>query len=884
MLKPRAELTEQELTDALEACANEPIHIPGAIQPYGFLIAVHEKSYLVSYVSQNIDEFVNYKAADCLNKHIENILGQGAISDVRDILIDHEQQPIQSKIIDVNGKEYDMAAHMSGQNIVMEFEPRKQNHAERIKEFYDETRNFSMGVHKAKNLEDLYQHVVDSVRSLTGIDRVKLYKFDEEWNGSVISQSKADHMTSYLDMRFPASDIPEQARILYTKNYLRIIPDIYYAPVDLISTKQQPLDLSLSMLRSVSPVHVQYLDNMKIRASMSISIIQNGKLWGLIACHHNAPLYIPYQARMVAEIMGHIFSAQLSTLENQVRESDREAQINFIESLKYSLHHNPHFTELINATSDLALNAMRADGLAAIIKGNLITHGNVPSQPVIHSLIEWLSKDQSERIVSVTDASRLGFEKLDGGFLAALVSQNRTDAVIWFRAPLIEEVQWAGNPEKPLEETKAGYRLTPRGSFDLWKQNVKERCAPWSSDNIDTAQNFVNILLESEKISAEEANLAKSEFLANMSHEIRTPMNAIVGITDLLSRTSPLTSRQKSFIETLHTSADALLALINDLLDISKIEAREIDLENIEFSMEEIIQQVVSLVSVRAQEKGLSFLVEDECVKKRMFLGDPNRIRQGILNLCSNAVKFTETGGISLDVYCHDLEDDALEELVIIVKDTGIGIPPDKLEHVFEKFEQADNSITRKYGGTGLGLAITKSLVEAMNGTISVKSHLGRGSQFTIALVLRKAHALPLVSKVETLKPEIDNLQQKYILLVEDYQPNILVAEMFLEEFGYSMDVASNGLEAIQKIKDGKFDAVIMDVQMPEMNGLEATKHIRDYEEKNGLKKTPIIGMTAHALSGDRERCLSVGMDDYISKPFDAAILENMLSYYTSVL
>ena len=384
------------------------------------------------------------------------------------------------------------------------------------------------------------------------------------------------------------------------------------------------------------------------------------------------------------------------------------------------------------------------------------------------------------------------------------------------------------------------------------------------------------------KERAEAANISKSDFLANMSHEIRTPMNAVIGLSNILATSSPLTSRQNDFIRTLQLSANSLLGLINDLLDIAKIEAHSIELEHLRFSVVKIVQETISMMKMRASEKGLTFNVQQdcECIEQRMVLGDPTRVRQILLNLCSNAVKFTEKGGISVQISCVPIPNEPKEIVKISVIDSGIGIPSDKIGDIFQKFTQADSSMNRKYGGTGLGLAITKTLTEIMGGTIELESEMGVGSTFTVCIPLeitidRNTHIADIIES-NVVAPNTNC--NSHILLVEDYAPNILVATTFLESFGYVVDVAVNGTEAVEKVKKNDYVAVLMDVQMHGMNGFDATQMIRADEKQTGKSRTHIIGMTAHALVGDRERCISAGMDDYISKPFNPDVLERMLS------
>ncbi|MDP9127615.1 MAG: ATP-binding protein [Pseudomonadota bacterium] len=381
---------------------------------------------------------------------------------------------------------------------------------------------------------------------------------------------------------------------------------------------------------------------------------------------------------------------------------------------------------------------------------------------------------------------------------------------------------------------------------------------------------------------AEAANRAKSEFLANMSHEIRTPMNVVLGLSSLLAMSSPLTERQKEFTRTLQLSAGSLLALINDLLDIEKIETRNVELEKIPFSMTTLIEEIADMMAVKAAEKGIAFKTHIDAVKDYEFIGDPGRIKQILINICGNAVKFTEAGQITLDIQLRPLPDGATVESRISVSDSGIGIPQEKLNSIFEKFTQADAGISRKYGGTGLGLAITKALVEVMGGCIDVYSSAGTGTTFRVFLPLtckRESHLPPAPPSVDKTEPHNGASNARHsILLVEDYPANVLVATSYLENFGYSWEVAENGKQAIEKYKNGSYSAILMDVQMHPINGYEATQIIRSYEGEIGKKPVPIVGMTAHALQGDREHCLAAGMDDYLSKPFNPEELRAKLS------
>ncbi|MDD1134770.1 ATP-binding protein [Pseudomonas shahriarae] len=731
----------EDFEELLANCADEPIRFPGAIQPHGALLTLREPDLQIVQVSANVASLFNHPPETLLGQPLDTLLGADNARTVQQIASQLNFIDAPALHVTLNGSEFEGLLHRHQGVLVLEFEPRYEHFQPKsVNGRASNLGKMLQRLQSAKTLQALYEISVSEIQAMTGYDRVLIYRFEEEGHGQVIAEASAPSMELFNGLFFPASDIPEQARELYRTNWLRIIPNADYEPVPLLPKLHpdtgQPLDLSFATLRSVSPIHCQYMKNMGVLSSMSISLMKGDKLWGLISCGNREPLHVPNDLRTTCQTIGQVLSLQISAMEALDISRQREEKVEALDTLNQAMSASADtvFDGLAQCPQVL-MDLVLAGGVAIIEGQQLHRYGNCPEPAQIRALHKWL-QDTGQPVFASHHLSAVyppaaDYQPVASGVLAMSLPKPVDNGVLWFRPEVKENIQWSGDPQKPLalEKSDAGLRLRPRTSFEIWKVEMAGISTKWSSGDRFAANDLRRSALENDLarqvLREQQAVHARDELVAVVSHDLRNPMTVISMLCGMMQKAfssdGAHTSRRiSSAIDTMQQAAARMNVLLEDLLDTSKIEAGRYTVKPVPLDVSQILEEAYALLAPLAQEKGvdLSFNAEPGL----QINADPERLFQVLSNLIGNAIKFTpRQGKIGISAMSNG------EEIVFAVRDSGEGIAPDQLPHVFDRYwTLTENNPT----GSGLGLYITQGIVKAHGGRIEAESELGRGSEF----------------------------------------------------------------------------------------------------------------------------------------------------------
>lgn len=743
MSKPPIDLKLPDLT----ACDREAIHIPGSIQPHGFFLNVRISDMMVIQASQNCSTFIHCGAVEIVGRPLQEAIGEHSASEVAKALAatDSGSRFLQMNALELfEGGYFDLLAHLNGESLSLEFEPSQQQGTADLRMMHTLIRTFIGDLREAGSIEAISQLAVRKTRKITGFGRVLLYRFDHQYHGQVIAEDKETHYHSYLHQRFPASDIPRQARELYLHNHIRLIADANYTPSPLHpqinALTDAPTDMTYASLRSVSPVHLQYMRNMGTLSSMSVSLVVKGRLWGLLSCHNATPRHLSFETRAACEQLGQILSLQLEAKEETEEYNHRLELRRTLVSMLAAMSNGPDFIQNLVTNGHDLLRFANATGAAVIFEGRIIRVGDAPSEAQIGMLVQWLSETQDGDIY-YTDAlssvyrSPEAIDSLASGIMALPISKIHRHYLLWFRPEVVQTIEWAGNPHlKTGTEGTAG-ALSPRRSFDIWKETVCATSLPWRKSEIEIALEFRVALLgivlrRAEEMAslAEELGRANKElesFSYSVSHDLRAPLRHIVGYTDLLSQYEgqSLTERGNRFLTNIIESARFAGKLVDDLLSFSQMGRAALRPRLLD--MNEAVRAVISHLGPELRERQVMW----DIGKLPCIQADPVFLQLAIQNLLSNAIKYTRT---KPEACIRVFAEEALDEHIIHVADNGVGFNMKYVQKLFGVFQRLHRM--EEFEGTGIGLANVRRIVERHGGRTWAKGMPNEGAVFSFAI------------------------------------------------------------------------------------------------------------------------------------------------------
>lgn len=730
----------------LTNCEQEPIHIPGSIQPHGFLLGLKNNSLIIDYCSGNIAQYISISYSQLLGKSFCEVFGEQAQESFFDYVSQNLMLSSSLLKLTLADNEFLCTLHKTGDTYILEAEPISVDE-KNASESYNQTSQFFSYMHDTHSLKELCQLVADGTRDITGYDRVMIYRFDNDYNGEVYAESKREDLEPFLGLHYPHTDIPAQARQLYMQNLLRIITDIDYTPVPVYTiddTANKNLDLSLSILRSTSPIHVQYLHNMGVGATLTISLIHKKKLWGLIACHHYSPKNLSPELRLAAQLQGHFITSQIDIRQsNEEYEIARKTAIALDKVDLTKLLSENSFREFIKEPE--LLHLCNAAGVSVIFNNKIYSNGVTPTDEETEYLSKQLVKHtvnghfHTEKLIDILPDKKELCSTTSGVIYHALDADS-SNCIIWYKPETKAEVKWGGDPKKSIIKDKKG--LHPRKSFELWKEIVDCRSSEWLQPELNSAAAFahnlqrqINLLI----ITREEEKYRKlSELLKETNseleninwistHDLQEPLRKIQLISSrIISKEEEMSDSVKDAFMRMNSSAGRMQTLLIDILKYTRLKHTDQSVEKV--NLNALINEIKLELAESINEKSAVINVESLPV----INGVPFLLKQLFSNLIANSIKYSHPDRSPVIEISAEPQpvthnrDNSVKYILIHVSDNGIGFKKEYAESIFNIFTRLHS--IEEYKGSGVGLALCKKIMQNHNGHITAEGKPDQGS------------------------------------------------------------------------------------------------------------------------------------------------------------
>ncbi|MDN3547820.1 ATP-binding protein [Mucilaginibacter aquaedulcis] len=725
----------------LTNCDREPIHIPGQIQSHGFIVVIDQTEH-ITFFSENIGSFIPIETHELLGKPVtaiepflqnvhQNILKQllqlGRLSGYEQI------NPYQ---VTISGQKFNLILSKSNDYEILEFEPDRSTVDTDVQKMIGRSVSEMLA---DKNLQNLLNNTANQVKNIIHYDRVMIYRFAEDGHGEVIAEAKNESLESWLGLHYPASDIPKQARELYKLNLTRLIADVHSLPSRILTSANNtsPLDLTWSQLRAVSPIHIQYLKNMGVASSFSISLMYKGELWGLVACHSYTPRFIDFKSRESAKLIGQILSSALEFRQDEENQLLAEAFKANLDHIAKYLQHNEYIDHALTNEKNTLLDLTNATGTALIYEKKITLLGITPNKDQVKELVDVIKKHIKEQFYITTCLSDIlpegaAYAEIASGVLVVELSKELEEYIIWFKPEHIQTINWAGNPNKPIEFDERGMtHISPRHSFEVWSQNVKGVSDSWRQEEIASATRLkeeinyaINLKAGALRLLNERLRIAYEEldsFSYTISHDLKNPISSIKSYGQIIQRAKAFGEREREMVGKIVDRADKMNFMINEVLEYSRIGRLEINFRPIKANS--MIRDIVKdLEPLYPENMHVTFGEMPD------LSGDPLMLMQAFANVIGNAVKYSQKASKSEVSIAGKVEE---KTITYQISDNGLGIPEAEMPNIFNLFNRLSN--VGDIEGTGVGLAIVKRIVEKHHGKVWAESEPGKGAIFYLS-------------------------------------------------------------------------------------------------------------------------------------------------------